>query len=79
MKKRSTIVKRVTNLFLASMTILVLAQNPAHAADSMVSSAAGNKHSLALKEDGTVWAWGDNTSGQLGDGTTVRKNVLRFW
>jgi alpha-tubulin suppressor-like RCC1 family protein len=27
-------------------------------------------HRLALKEDGTVWAWGDNRFGQLGDGTT---------
>jgi len=28
--------------------------------------AAGLLHSLALKYDGTVWAWGDNTYGQLG-------------
>jgi hypothetical protein len=26
-------------------------------------------HSLALKTDGTLWAWGSNTTGQLGDGT----------
>lgn len=30
----------------------------------------GSGHSLALKGDGTVWAWGGNGSGQLGDGTT---------
>ena len=27
-------------------------------------------HSLALDQDGTVWSWGNNEYGQLGDGTT---------
>ncbi|PAQ13345.1 hypothetical protein CD798_15635 [Bacillaceae bacterium SAOS 7] len=27
---------------------------------------AGNKHFVILKEDGSVWSWGDNTFGQLG-------------
>ncbi len=35
--------------------------------------AAGSSHSLALLRDGTVWGWGDNGSGQLGDGTGNRK------
>jgi alpha-tubulin suppressor-like RCC1 family protein len=33
------------------------------------SVACGNWHSLALKNDGTVIAWGNNGTGQLGDGT----------
>src|SRR4030066_107311 len=35
--------------------------------------AAGWQHSVALKSDGTVWAWGDNGEGQLGDGTPAIK------
>jgi YD repeat-containing protein len=31
--------------------------------------AANGYHTLALKSDGTLWAWGDDAFGQLGDGT----------
>jgi alpha-tubulin suppressor-like RCC1 family protein len=34
---------------------------------------AGYNHTLAIKTDGTLWAWGFNMTGQLGDGTTVDK------
>ncbi len=37
--------------------------------------AAGYYHTVALKSDGTVWAWGDNTNGQLGDGTKTNRTV----
>ena len=37
--------------------------------------AAVGFHSLALKNDGTVWAWGQNTSGELGNGTTNPSNT----
>lgn len=39
----------------------------------VVSVAAGDAHSLALKSDGTVWAWGINGVGQLGDGTNATR------
>jgi len=32
--------------------------------------ATSGAHSLVVREDGTLWAWGANDAGQLGDGTT---------
>ncbi|GAA3409448.1 hypothetical protein GCM10020370_49600 [Paenibacillus hodogayensis] len=32
---------------------------------------AGDNHSVYLKNDGTVWAWGQNNFGQLGNGSTA--------
>jgi alpha-tubulin suppressor-like RCC1 family protein len=37
--------------------------------------AAGENHSMALQSDGTVWTWGWNRDGQLGDGTVVSKRT----
>jgi alpha-tubulin suppressor-like RCC1 family protein len=31
--------------------------------------AEGHGRSLALRDDGTVWGWGNGQYGQLGDGT----------
>ena len=36
--------------------------------------AGGTNHAMATKTDGTLWAWGYNFFGQLGDGTTSNKS-----
>lgn len=41
----------------------------------VIKIAAGCTHSLALTEEGEVFAWGNNFSGQLGDGTTQSRNT----
>ena len=46
-----------------------------NAGSGVVAIAAGNVYSLALKSDGTVLAWGSNTNGQLGDGTTISRST----
>jgi len=36
--------------------------------------ACGDGHTAAVKLDGTLWLWGSNGSGQLGDNTTISKS-----
>ena len=37
----------------------------------VVTIAAGGAHSLALEQNGQVWAWGGNAFGQIGNGDTI--------
>jgi alpha-tubulin suppressor-like RCC1 family protein len=39
----------------------------------MIQVAGGEDYSLGLRSDGTVWSWGGNETGQLGDGTTTQR------
>ncbi len=38
---------------------------------NVISIAGGQRHSIALKSDGTVWTWGWNGLGQLGNNTFI--------
>jgi alpha-tubulin suppressor-like RCC1 family protein len=41
-----------------------------------VSISAGAAHNVAIKSDGTLWAWGENLRGQFGVGTMGRQNLM---
>ena len=41
----------------------------------MTGVSAGYEHTCAVRGDGTVWCWGRNTSGQLGNASTTDSNV----
>lgn len=60
----------------------VLTADPAHAGQTLpltgfVDVASGTVHNLALKSDGTVWSWGQNSAGQLGLGDTSTRFLAR--
>jgi alpha-tubulin suppressor-like RCC1 family protein len=42
---------------------------------TITAVSAGGDHSLALKNDGTVWAWGYNLYGQLGNNSNTDSDV----
>jgi gliding motility-associated-like protein len=36
---------------------------------------SGANHTVAIHQDGTLWAWGANFNGEVGDGTTNNSNI----
>jgi len=42
---------------------------------NVTAVAMGYNHALAMTSDGTVWAWGNNSYGQLGNGTTTNSST----
>lgn len=47
-------------------------------ASDWVYIGGGNNHAIAITRDGRLYAWGNNGSGRLGDGTTTSRNVPVF-
>jgi len=45
--------------------------SPVKIMDSVIAVSVGDTHTAAIRADGSLWAWGRNEEGQLGDGTTT--------
>ena len=48
---------------------------PVKIMSNAASVSAGMSHAVAVKTDGSLWAWGSNSDGQLGNGTTEDSNI----
>ncbi|MBK6989008.1 MAG: hypothetical protein IPH33_12735 [Bacteroidetes bacterium] len=53
--------------------VLIFFINNISFAQCWTSVTSGAHHNIAIKEDGTLWTWGWNSSGELGDGTNIDK------
>jgi alpha-tubulin suppressor-like RCC1 family protein len=42
---------------------------------NIITIGCGGHHGMATKSDGTVWAWGENSFGELGDGTATERDT----
>ena len=57
---------------MASLLFLLITYNFSRG-QCWTSISAGRERTLAIKNDGTLWAWGNNQGGELGDGTNFNR------
>ena len=79
--KKTGIVTAAAIFLMVSIVIVTTSESTAQEAmaQEIVQIAAGGNHTVALKKDGSIWVWGRNNYGQLGDDTaTDRRSPKRI-
>ena len=66
---------RVVRLAAMALGLVSIGTGRAHAEASSPDLAVGYSHACAIKGGGTLWCWGANDSGQVGDGTTTTRTA----
>jgi len=78
MKKRVCTRNRIAALLMIMVLILaplLFRPAPVQATGGQTVVACGGNFTALLKSDGTVWTWGGNYRGQLGDGTQTNSSI----
>ena len=78
--KKKIIAFALTCAFLITLSAAVMPMAEAAYTDgggvnTRTTISAGVEHSVAICDEGILWAWGNNRFGQLGDGTTTRRHA----
>lgn len=64
-----------TTTFLSNVPTQVVRDSSGNPLTNIRVISAGYKHSLVIRNDGSVLAWGNNSSGQLGIGNNISSNI----
>jgi alpha-tubulin suppressor-like RCC1 family protein len=73
---RSNVAALIVGLMVVALPVTLQSPQRANAAPmtGFTRVETNGNHSCATKSDATVWCWGLNSSGQLGDGTTTNRS-----
>lgn len=67
---------KLNQIFLRKLIfLLIISMSLSTNAQCWKTVSSSGHYSIAIKSDGTLWGWGENSSGQLGDGTTTNRNT----
>jgi len=62
----------IKQIFYTLLLSFITIQIPAQCWDTIVGK---NNSTFAIKTDGSLWGWGSNSEGQLGNGTKIRREI----